>query len=169
MVFLRGIKTGTQVIGRDTVLAKVFPATKIQLCNCSKTFNKSDTKKPYTCLILQMDVTVAVATINTGNTTKDNHAKKTKWFDAEKYPLIGFKSSVIKALPDGNYQTTGVLTMKGISKEVVIDFTKEKETNFLIGSTIINRESFNIKGNGFSFIVGKDVKIELRVPANYKN
>ena len=114
-------------------------------------FSESDLDNSY------MDVTVAVATINTGNTTKDNHAKKSKWFDAETYPLIGFKSNAIKALTDGNYQATGILTMKGLRKQVVIDFTTDTETNYLTGSTIVNREDFNIKGNGFSFIVGKDV------------
>src|SRR5271154_1413746 len=36
----------------------------------------------------KFDVTIDVATINTGNGMKNGHAKSPKWFDAEKYPVI---------------------------------------------------------------------------------
>ena len=39
----------------------------------------------------KFDVTIDVATINTGNGMKNNHAKSAKWFDAEKYPTIDFQ------------------------------------------------------------------------------
>jgi polyisoprenoid-binding protein YceI len=43
----------------------------------------------------KFDVTVDVATINTGNGMKNTHAKSDKWFDAEKYPTITFVSTSI--------------------------------------------------------------------------
>src|SRR5277367_6198505 len=43
----------------------------------------------------RFDVSIDVATINTGNGMKNNHAKSPKWFDAEKYPTINFMSNNI--------------------------------------------------------------------------
>ncbi|HLX91796.1 MAG TPA: YceI family protein, partial [Puia sp.] len=47
------------------------------------------------------NVTVDVATINTGSGMKNAHAKSEKWFDAKKYPTIGFKSSSITKTASG--------------------------------------------------------------------
>src|ERR1700754_4740839 len=49
----------------------------------------------------KFDVSIDVATINTGNGMKNTHAKSEKWFDAEKYPTIKFKSSSITKTATG--------------------------------------------------------------------
>src|SRR5450432_504648 len=72
----------------------------------------------------KFDVTLDVATINTGNGMKNTHAKSEKWFDAEKYPTIEFTSSAITKAATG-YEAKGMLTMHGVQKEVVILFTFE--------------------------------------------
>lgn len=117
-----------------------------------------------------MDVAVSVSTIKTGNKTKDKHARKSKWFDAKKYPSISFKSNSI-AINGNQYTANGVLTIKDVSEETEIDFTVESddEVPYLIGSMIINREQYNINGNSFAFLVGEDVTVDLRIPANYTN
>src|SRR3954470_13967120 len=43
----------------------------------------------------KFDVSIDVATINTGNGMKNTHAKSAQWFDAEKYPVIKFSSTSI--------------------------------------------------------------------------
>ena len=42
----------------------------------------------------KFDVTVDVASINTGNGLQNKHAKSDEWFDAAKYPTIHFVSTV---------------------------------------------------------------------------
>ena len=42
------------------------------------------------------DVTIKMATINTGNPDRDKHLMSPDFFDAEKYPDITFKSSKIE-------------------------------------------------------------------------
>ena len=115
-----------------------------------------------------MNVSVDVGTIQTGNKTQDKHAKNSKWFDVEKYPAINFVSESVSTSND-QYQVTGTLTIKDVSRRQVIDFHVENngETNYLIGRTTVNRKDFNIKGNAIGFLVGDEVSVELKVPANF--
>ncbi len=68
------------------------------------------------------DVSIDVASINTGNGMKNTHAKSEKWFDAEKYPLIKFTSSSISKTATG-YEATGTLDMHGVQKQIAIPFS----------------------------------------------
>ncbi len=89
----------------------------------------------------KFDVTLDVATINTGNGMKNTHAKSAKWFDAEKYPTIQFTSSAITKAAAG-YEAKGTLNIHGVQKDVVIPFTFED--NIFKGSFTINRLDYNI-------------------------
>lgn len=71
-------------------------------------------------------ITTQVATMKTGNTTRDNHLESDQWLDAAKYPTISFTiSSVSGVKVAGNTATgtaTGQFTMHGVSKTVSIPF-----------------------------------------------
>ena len=108
----------------------------------------------------KFDVTIDVATINTGNGMKNTHAKSEKWFDAEKYPIIEFTSSAIAETADG-YETKGTLNMHGVQKEMDIPFTFQDNT--FKASFTINRLDYNINtaepNHGAS-----SFKVEISVP-----
>lgn len=89
----------------------------------------------------KFDATIDVATINTGNGMKNTHAKSDKWFDAEKYPTIRFKSSAITKTAAG-YEAKGILDMHGVQKEITIPFTFDN--NVFKGSIQVNRLDYNI-------------------------
>ena len=89
----------------------------------------------------KFDVTVDVATINTGNGMKNGHAKSAKWWDAEKYPTIHFTSTAITKTNAG-YETKGTLEMHGVQKEIVFPFTFENNT--FLASFEINRLDYSI-------------------------
>src|SRR5215831_2777621 len=59
------------------------------------------------------DVSIAVNTINTGIGMRDKDLKEATWFDAEKFPTINFKSTVVTAT-----NVTGNLTIKGVTKQI---------------------------------------------------
>lgn len=65
----------------------------------------------------ELTVTINVNSINTGNSDRDGHLKSKDFFNVEEFPTIDFKSSVdsLKTHP-----ITGELTIKGITKEVVL-------------------------------------------------
>jgi len=87
------------------------------------------------------DVSVDVATINTGNGMKNTHAKSAMWLDAEKYPKIKFTSNTFTRTADG-FETKGILEMHGVQKEVTIPFTFED--NVFKGGIEVNRLDYNI-------------------------
>ena len=89
----------------------------------------------------KMNVTLDVATINTGNGMKNTHAKSAKWFDAEKYPTIRFTSSAIAKTAAG-YDAKGIVDMHGIQKEATIPFTFINNT--FAGSLTVNRLDYNV-------------------------
>ena len=89
----------------------------------------------------KFDVSIDVATINTGNGMKNTHAKSDKWLDATKYPTIKFTSSAITATPTG-YAAKGILDFHGVQKEVTIPFTFKD--NVFSSSFDINRLDYNV-------------------------
>ncbi len=89
----------------------------------------------------KFDVTIDVATINTGNGMKNTHAKSDKWFDAEKYPTIKFTSTAVTKTSAG-YEAKGILDMHGVQKEITLPFTFEN--NVFNGSIEVNRLDYNI-------------------------
>jgi polyisoprenoid-binding protein YceI len=89
----------------------------------------------------KFDVTIDVASINTGNGMKNTHAKSEKWFDAEKYPVIKFTSSSIVATASG-YEANGTLDIHGVQKPVTIPFTFTG--NVFTGNIEVNRLDYNI-------------------------
>ena len=60
----------------------------------------------------KFDMSIDVASINTGNGMKNSHAKGATWFDVEKYPTINFVSSAISKSATG-YEAKGTLEMHG--------------------------------------------------------
>ena len=55
-----------------------------------------------------------------------DHLTSDKWFDAAKYPDATFKSTRVEAVGKGKLKVTGDLTIKGITKPVVLDVTLNK-------------------------------------------
>ena len=55
-----------------------------------------------------------------------DHLTSDKWFDAAKYPNATFKSTQVEAAGEGKLKVTGDLTVKGVSKPVVLDVSLNK-------------------------------------------
>jgi polyisoprenoid-binding protein YceI len=123
-----------------------------------------------------MEVTLQVASVNTNDEKRDTHLKANDFFDATKYPTIKFKSTGVEKSGD-HFLVTGLLTMKDVTKEIVIPFTASKEIKDpwgmrrmgLEGEFTINRKDYNINfgavmDNG-GLMVSEDVKLEISVEA----
>ena len=55
-----------------------------------------------------------------------DHLTSADWFDAAKYPSATFKSTKVEAAGEGKLKVTGDLTVKGVTKPVVLDVTLNK-------------------------------------------
>lgn len=108
----------------------------------------------------KFDMTLDVASINTGNGMKNTHAKGANWFDAEKYPTINFTSSAVTKTSSG-FDATGTLEMHGVKKEVTIPFTFANNT--FDGAFDVNRMDFNLDDGKHPKML-PSLKVTIHVP-----
>jgi polyisoprenoid-binding protein YceI len=121
------------------------------------------------------DVTIDVNTLNTGDANRDAHVKSAEFLDAEKYPTITFKSKSIARDGDG-LRVKGDLTVRGVTKEVVLDVEgpsgeqKDPWGNIRIGASAnakIKRSDHGLTWNAAletgGIMLGDDLKLELEV------
>jgi polyisoprenoid-binding protein YceI len=73
---------------------------------------------------------VSVATLSTGNKTRDQHLMSDEFFDAKKFPKMTFETGEVTK--DGeNLHAKGKLTIKGVSKDVTFSvYEKEGALHF---------------------------------------
>jgi polyisoprenoid-binding protein YceI len=111
----------------------------------------------------KISATVDIKTLNTGNKQKDDHLLSADFFNAEKFPVVSFVSTSVKASEKG-FIAMGNLTMKDSTKAVEIPFTFT-ETNgagSFQGTMTISSGDFGVTKKGKS---GKDkVVVTLTVP-----
>jgi len=125
-----------------------------------------------------VDVTIDVSSISTREAQRDTHLKSGDFFDAEKFPAITFKSKEVVAHKNGDVKLKGDLTIRGVTREVVLDVegptpeTKDPWGNLRIGAsatTKINRKDFELTWNSTletgGLLVGDEVKITLDIQA----
>ena len=113
----------------------------------------------------RMDVRVAVATISTGNKTKDKHARGEGWFDAARYPTIRFQSTAFRRTADG-YLVNGRLTLHGTTREIEFPFTfmPRADGGRFEGQFEVNRKDYGIEETFGQFAVTDNLTVTLRVP-----
>lgn len=123
----------------------------------------------------EIDATIDVATISTGDAQRDGHLKSADFFDAEKFPSITFQSKGAR-MAGGELQVSGELTIRGITREVTLRVegptgeSKDPWGNLRIGAsaaTKIKRSDFGLTWNAAletgGVAVGDELKIELEV------
>lgn len=109
-------------------------------------------------------ISAQVATMKTGNSTRDGHLRSDQWLDAAKYPTISFTVASVKDVNISGATATGVavgnFTMHGITKSVAVPFTlkyieesaktRERAPGDLVMLTAqftISLKDFNIAGS----------------------
>ncbi|MDR3442303.1 MAG: YceI family protein [Legionella sp.] len=75
----------------------------------------------------KVDVTINVADIVTGLPELDKHLKGKLFFDVEQFPKATFVSNKVIVEGKNKAKVEGVLTLRGVSKPVVLNVTFNKE------------------------------------------
>ena len=124
---------------------------------------------------LSVDASIKVASISTDNEMRDNHLKSDDFFNAEKYPVITFKSSSVAQIDPKHYKITGDLTIRDVTKKVTFDAVFNGMVKSPWGqtvavwkaSTVINRFDYNLKWNktieSGGLVAGDQVTINMNV------
>jgi len=115
-----------------------------------------------------IDASIDANSIDTRVEMRDNDLRSPHFFDVAKFPTLTFKSKKVEAGQAGKLKVTGDLTIKGVTKEAVLDAEvpgapiKDPWGNQRMGtsvSTKINRQDFGVSAD--SGMVGDDIPITI--------
>ena len=120
---------------------------------------------------------IDVASVDTNVADRDAHLRSDDFFNAEKYPKIIFRSTKVERARDSEYRVTGDLTIRDITKPVVLGVEFEGDINDPWGkrraaftaTTEISRSEFGVRWNQMietgGAVVSDKVKITLHIEA----
>lgn len=118
-----------------------------------------------------LNVTIPVESLDTAVAKRDEHLKSADFLEAKKYPQMTFKSKSCSGTLE-DLKVTGDLTIKGVTKQIVMDVEYEGSVKDTWGNQRaaftadfdINRKDFNIKYDDkidIGPVVGNKVEVEI--------
>jgi len=125
----------------------------------------------------KVELTVKVASIETGVPDRDKHLRSGDFFDADKHPTITFRSTKIVKAGKG-YKITGDMTIRGITKAITLDATLSEAVTSPWGKQVrgakltgkLNRLDYGVSWNKAldkgGIAVGNEVTIEVKTEIN---
>lgn len=122
-------------------------------------------------------VTIKASSVDTNVEARDKDLRSKRFFDVATYPTLTFSSTGIAAAAGSSGKIKGLLTMHGVSREVILDAeylgtAKDPWGNQRFGfhaETKVNRKDFGMAWNeaieAGGVLVGDEVEIILDVEA----
>ncbi len=122
-------------------------------------------------------VTIKVASINTGQEQRDAHLRSPDFFDVETYPEMTFTSTRAEQVGEDAFRLTGDLTIRDVTRPVTLDVTyngsaKDPFGNLRAGfegRATVNRKDWNLTWNAAletgGFLVSDKIRLEFDVSA----
>ena len=132
-------------------------------------YNETDPKQS------RVDIEIPIATIDTHNEQRDAHLRSPDFFDADKHPLMTFKSKRIDGDINAEFKLTGDLTIRGNTREVTLEGEFQGRARDPWGgermgfnaSGKINRKDFGLHWNqaldAGGWVLGDDIKMSIDV------
>ena len=127
----------------------------------------------------QVSVKIETTSIDTRDAQRDGHLRSADFLDAEKYPTLEFRSKRIDAHGAESFRVTGDLTIRDVTREVVLDAefggrAKDpwgSERMGFTAKTKIDRKDFGLKWNvaleAGGFLVGDTIDIAIELEAKH--
>ena len=125
----------------------------------------------------RIDVTIQAASVDTKSADRDNHLRSGDFFDVETYPTIRFTSTQVTSPDAQTLRVAGDLTIKDVTKPVVIDFEYDgaaldpfgNQRVGLSGKVDVNRKDFGLVWNAAletgGVLVSENVTLAFEVSA----
>ncbi len=119
------------------------------------------------------EVRIEVASLESRSDQRDTHLRSADFFDVEKYPYITFKLTKVEAVDAESFRITGDLTVKDVTRPIVLDGTIEgrmadpfgaKERVGISARGQLDRMDFGLNWNGVAGAVpfaSHTVKLEV--------
>ena len=111
----------------------------------------------------RVSVTVDLASVTANDPDAQEALPSADWFDTRRTPRATFVSNSFRDLGGGKYQAVGTLTLRGVSRPLVLPFTLAINGTQakMTGSTSLNRGEFGV-GQG-QFKGGDTVALNVAV------
>lgn len=115
-----------------------------------------------------IDASIDANSIDTRVEMRDNDLRSEHFFNVAKFPTLTFKSKKVAVAGDGKLKVTGDLTIRGVTKEVVLDCdgpsapVKDPWGNMRMGASVsvkINRQDYGVSAD--SGMVGDEIPITI--------
>lgn len=119
--------------------------------------------------------TAKVASINTGNSQRDDHLRGDDFFNVEEFPELTFKSNGMNKISDNEYKVDGEMTIRDATRKVSLNVEFAGIANDPWGNTKagfafntkLNRKDFGLKfhvvNDAGNLLVSDEIKIEGEV------
>jgi len=134
---------------------------------------------------LSLEATIQAPKLWTGEPQRDDHLRSGDFLDVANHPTISFKSTASKCVGTNDYEVSGNLTIRGISRPAVLQmhYLGKWRTPYwtdagdagpiarlgFVGETRINRQDFKVSWNGQledgGLVVSDEVLIKVDVEA----
>lgn len=127
-----------------------------------------------------VEVSIDVASLDTRVADRDAHLRSGDFFDVENHPTMAFRSRRVEgpaATPEASFRVVGDLTIRGVTREVILEARFEGTGTDPWGGTragfsartTIDRRDFGLTWNQAletgGVLVGHEVKIDLQIQA----
>ncbi|MGA2301610.1 MAG: YceI family protein [Candidatus Acidiferrum sp.] len=123
-----------------------------------------------------VNVTIDATSVDTREPDRNKHLKSPDFLDVAKYPSITFKSTKVEQASPGELKVTGDLTIRGVTKQVVLNVDGPKapikdpwglQRSAVSATAKINRQDFGVSWNqtldSGGVVVSDEVRITLDV------
>ncbi len=122
----------------------------------------------------KVEVAIGMASVASGNETRDDHLRSTDLFDVDQFPEATFRSTRVQWRGRGGI-VTGDLTIHGVTRSVDLDVLFEGyvrdpwggDRAIFSATTEVNREDFGVTWNvaleAGGVLVSKDIKITIDI------
>ncbi len=116
-----------------------------------------------------IDVTIDMGSAKTGDRQRDSALPGSDWFKVKDYPTARFASSDIAESGPGAYSAAGTLTIRDVTKDVVLPFTLaiDGDRATAEGAVSLVRTDFGVGRGEFADgkWVGVDVEVSVSIEA----
>ncbi len=122
-------------------------------------------------------LTIRAASIDTSQPDRDAHLRSEDFFAVDRFPTLTFASTAITARGEGRYEVAGDLTIRGVTKAIVLPVAylgaaKDPWGNEKLAfeaEIVLNRKDFGLTWNAAletgGFLVGDEVRVSASVQA----
>ena len=114
----------------------------------------------------KLDVTIGLASADTGNADRDSTLKTADFFDVAKSAQARYSATGFRKLADGRYVADGTLELRGVRKPVTLTFAWTGGAQpVLEGKAVVKRLEFGVGGGDWAdtSAIPDEVNISTRV------